>query len=142
MSKRVRRVDVVVDEELYQQIRVIAHKQGCSMAEIGRQYLQTGVNGVLTKENMDFIAPIIRKVLEEVLKPSIDRLASLNVKTCIQAGTSAYLNAEALARLVPIDLQMELSDAYGIARKKAIQYVKQPLNIIQKEYESSGEDAL
>lgn len=118
------RINVAFDNETYRQIRLIADRNHCSMSEVVRRYTKEGLNGALTGSNLDYISSVLRDQLRIVLRPSIDRLASLSAKTCIQASTSAYLNAEALARLVPVDLQLDLEDAYCTARKKAVLYTK------------------
>lgn len=58
------------------------------------------------------------------MRPSIDRLASLSAKTCVQSGTAAYLAAEAILKFVPAPRQQEVEEAYELARKKAIAYLK------------------
>lgn len=122
------RINVVFDNETYKQIRLIADRNHCSMSEVVRGYTRDGLNGALTGSNLDYISSVLREQLRIVLRPSIDRLASLSAKTCIQASTSAYLNAEALARLVPVDLQMDLEEAYCTARKKAVLYTRNRLD--------------
>lgn len=119
------RINVTFDEKTYMQIKLIAEKRGSSMSEVCRLFILDSLNGELTKENIDFVSSIIREQLKIVLHPSIERLAALSAKTCMQASTSAYLTAETIARFVPEDLQMDVQDAYNAARKKAVQYIRQ-----------------
>lgn len=128
MRKPCKRIDIVVDDITYNQIKDISEKRHCSMSEVGRSYIQDGLNGDITKSNIDFVAGIIREQLKIILYPSVERLAALSAKTCMQASTSAYLNAEALARFVPLNQQMELEQAYNAARKKAALYLKRRLD--------------
>lgn len=119
------RINVTFDPITYQQIKLIAEKNDRSMSDVIREYTRKSLNGDLTKDNIDYVAGIIREQLNIILRPSVERLAALSAKTCIQAGTSAYLNAEALARLVPAELQMDLEEAYEAAKIKAVRYIKQ-----------------
>ena len=73
---------------------------------------------------MEFIVPIIRSQLQDLLKPQVNRLAAMEAKTCVQAGAAAYLCAEVLSRFLPDNLQVEYNDAYNAARQKAVQYLK------------------
>lgn len=119
------RINVTFKDEDYEQIKLIADKRHCSMSEVCRSYVIDGLNGDLTKSNIDFISAIIREQLKIVLRPSVERLAALSAKTCMQASTSAYLNAEAIAKFVPVELQLDVQNAYNAARKKAVKYIKQ-----------------
>ena len=94
------------------------------MGAIGRDYIIQGLNGNLTQDNLEFIAPIIREQLRSVLAPFVERLAKLTSKTCVQAGTAAYLSAEAILRFVPSELQLDVEEAYEAARKKAVRYLQ------------------
>lgn len=119
------RINVTFDKKTYRQLKLIADKQHCSMSEICRQFTQEGLNGDLTKSNIDYISRIIREQMKIILYPSVERLAALSAKTCMQASTSAYLNAEVIAKFVPVELQMDFQEAYNAARKKAVKYIKQ-----------------
>lgn len=119
------RINVTFDEETYKQIKLIAEKRNCSMSEVCRLFTMDGLNGTLTTSNIDFISSIIREQMKIILRPSVERLAALSAKTCMQASTAAYLTAETIAKFVSPDLQMDVQDAYNAARKKAVKYIKQ-----------------
>lgn len=119
------RINVTFDNATYKQIKLIADRNHCSLSEVVRQYIADGLNGDLTKSNLDFIGAMIREQMEVILSPAVERLAALSTKTCIQASASAYLNAEALAKLVPLELQTDLEETYIAARRKAVIYTRQ-----------------
>lgn len=122
-----RRINVTVDEETYNQIKTMAEKnpdKNVSMNSIVRDFTMQGLNGTLTESNMEFILPIIRQTIKEVTDYQFERIAKMIAKTCIQAGASAYLSAEALNKFVSEDQQVEFTEAYIAARKKAVQYMK------------------
>lgn len=123
-NKNRERINVTFDIDSYNQIKQIASKENKSMSEVVREWSMQGLNGTLTKDNLDFIVPIIREQLNSILTPSIERLASLSAKTCIQAGVSAYLTAETISKLVPVELQEEVEVTYYAARKKAVKYMR------------------
>ena len=118
------RVTITLDKTTYTQLKNIADKNHISISEAVRRYLDAGLNGSLAASNIDYISNIIREQLRIVLQPSIERLASLSAKTCIQASTAAYLTAETIARFVPVELQEEVQQIYEDARKKGVRYTK------------------
>lgn len=119
------RMSVTFDAETYQQLKNIADKNGISIAEVIRRNNQASLNNTVTVENLDLITRIIREQLKDVLAPSVERLAALSAKSCVQSSTAALLSAEAISRWVPADLQADVRDTYERARKKAVIYTKQ-----------------
>lgn len=117
-------VTVTLLEEEYETIKTLAAKKNTSMDAVLREYVKSGLNGTLSESNMDFIVPIIREQLQDILNMHINRLAAIEAKTCIQAGTAAYLTAETLSRFMPAEKRLDFNDAYDGARKKAVQYLK------------------
>lgn len=118
------RISITVLPHEYDEIRRLASAKDVSMGEVCRQYIIQGLNGTITQNNIDFLVPIIREQLQSVLSPSTERLAKICVKSCVQAGAAAYLSAEALAKFVPEEYQMDFEEAYEAARKKAVRYLK------------------
>lgn len=118
-----KKINIAFDDETYEQIQVIASKTpGASMASVVRDFTKQGIDGTLTESNLQYITPIIREQLRITLKPEIERLAKMVSKTCIQAGTAAYLNAEVIANLLPVEQQRELQEAFEKAKLKAVAY--------------------
>lgn len=118
------RINVTFTTDTYNQIKLIAHKKNISMSEVCRRWIVDGLNGTLNADNMDFLIPIIREQLKSIIDPSINRLAALSAKTCVQAGTAAYLTAETINKFVPPAERMDVLDSYESARKKAVHYMK------------------
>ena len=118
------RISPSFDLETYKKIEHFAHCNNKSMSEQVRDWAIEGLNTEVNKENLDMITQIIREQLRDVLQPSIERLATLSAKTCVQASTAAYLNAEAINKFVPIELQQDVMETYEQARKKGILYTK------------------
>lgn len=118
------RINVVFDPETYEQIKGVAGRQNKSMSEIVRNWSMQGLNGELNAKNIAFITELLRDQLQDVMQPYVNRLAALSAKTCIQAGTAAYLSAEAILKFVPSKQQEEVEVSYELARKKAVAYLK------------------
>ena len=118
------RVTVTLDRVTPNQLKNIADKNHISISEVMRRYVEAGLNGNLAEENINYISTIIREQLRIVMQPSIERLAALSAKTCIQASAAAYLTAETIARFVPVELQEDVASVYEDARKKGVKYTK------------------
>ncbi len=117
-------VQVLFSEKEYENLKKFAALKNTSMSTVVREFTEKGLSGELTEQNIDFLTPIIRKQLESIMDLKFERLASLTAKTCIQAGTAAYLSAEALNSFVPVQKQRDFLDAYEAARKKSVRYMK------------------
>jgi hypothetical protein len=118
------RINVTFTIDTYNQIKLVADKRGKSMSELVREWSMEGLNGTLTQNNLDVLAPIIREQLSSVLNPAVERLSSLSAKACIQAGAAAYLSAEAILKFVPDEEKEEVAKTYEAARKKSVQYMR------------------
>lgn len=118
------RIPVTFTQQEYEQIKTLAHKNNQSMSEVCREYILQGLSGTISQQNLDFIVPIMREQLKGLLDPAVERLASINAKTCVQAGAAAYLSAEAILKFVPEERQEEVEEAYIAARKKAVRYLQ------------------
>ncbi len=116
-------------EEEYNQIKILAAKSDKSMNAIVREFVRQGLNGNVTENNLEVITPVIREQVQSVMEPMMERMIRLTAKTCIQAGTASYLCAESILKFVPQEERMEIKDSYDSARKKAVAYMKSPVNI-------------
>ncbi len=123
------RINVTFNADTYNKIKLLAHKQNISMSEVCRRWIEDGLNGTLNVDNIDFLIPIIKEQFKSILDPSINRLAALSAKTCVQAGTAAYLTAETINKFVPLEERMNVLESYEAARKKAVHYMKSRSNI-------------
>lgn len=119
-----KKISVVLTDQEYKNLKNYAAINNKSMSAVGREFVIKGLNGEITTDNINFLAPIIREQVKSVMDIQFDRLAAMTAKTCIQAGTAAYLSAEALNSFVPLQNQKSFLDAYEAARKKSVEYLK------------------
>lgn len=117
-------LQILFTTEEFENLQRYAAKCNRSMSEVAREFVSQGLAGNLTQDNIDFLTPVIREQLKSVLTPMLERISSLQAKTCIQAGAAAYLSAQALSSFVPISEQKDFLEAYEAARKKAVQYMR------------------
>ncbi len=121
-----RKVNLLLEQETYDNLEKLAALRGGSttVSDIIRESIDYNLTANYCVENIDLITRIVREELQDILKPALDRIAALSSKSCVQAATAAYLNAEALSRFVPEKERMDVKEAYDAARKKGVAYVK------------------
>ena len=121
---RSQRVPVALNPEVYEQVKLYAHKEGKSMSEVMSIWVEEGLKGKIGVDNLDLISQIIREQLKAIIEPYIDRLAALSAKGTLFSGTAMLLNAEAISRFVDPEQQMDIQEAYDRAKRKAAQMTK------------------
>lgn len=108
----------------YENLKNVAAKTHQSMGAIARDYTIKGLSGEITQDNIEFLLPIIREQIRNIMEPLMERQIALTAKTCVQASTAAYLCADSILKFVPKEQRDEVRDSYEKARKKAVEYVK------------------
>lgn len=136
-----RRVNVTFSEEEYKHIEKASRINGSSAAEYVRSLYFKGKEIYSLNDNKDELSEYIKITLESVLKPHVERLASISAKGAIMSSASTFLNAQALAEFVPMDRRRDFLEVYNKCRLKGIAYVKTKTNdeseinqLIEKEY--------
>lgn len=122
-------LSVILTEEEYEELKKLSSKVNKSMASLSREFIMQGMSGEVTQNNIEFLAPIIREQVRSVLEPMMERQIALTAKTCVQAGTAAYLSADAILKFVPPAQREEVANSYEAARKKSIQYLKDKVSL-------------
>ncbi|MCM1159886.1 MAG: hypothetical protein NC412_01570 [Roseburia sp.] len=117
-------VTIGFEIETYEELKRIAAIENISFNQVVRNYCRQGIKGRLTADNSDEIVQIIREQLRDVMKPQVERLASLNAKACIQAYTSSLLCAETINRLVPPEKQEDVVEIYERAKKQGVRIMR------------------
>lgn len=136
-----RRVNVTFSEDEYKHIEKVSKINGSSASEYVRSLYFKGKEIYSLNDNKDELSEYIEITLEKVLKPHVERLASISAKGAIMSSASTFLNAQALAEFVPMDRRRDFLEVYNKCRLKGIAYVKTKTNdeseinqLIEKEY--------
>lgn len=120
MSKR---ISVTFTDEQMEIIEKIAKREGTSLADTVRNLCDKSLNLEITEDNIDFISDIIDERLNAILKPQIERLASLIAKGGIMSATSSFLNLQALSTFTKASNE-KIVDIYNTAKIKGIAYMR------------------
>lgn len=121
------RFSICIDYPTYEKIKNICNTTGRSLADVTRDLIGKGLASEWTEENTDLIAHIVRQQLEAVLKPHVERLAALESKSGHAASTAMFLNVQAFMDLMPPEKRKIPKEMYEKARKKAVEYMRTPL---------------
>lgn len=119
-----KRISITFTDEQVEVIEKIAERRGCSFADTVRKLCDEATKIEASADNIDLVTKIIDERLRSILKPHIERLASISVKGAIMSATSTFLNAQALADFVPAEKRKDLVETYERARIKGVAYVK------------------
>lgn len=131
MSVELRKTSVKLYQRQYDAIERMAKNEGTSISDVMRELIDRALTEKVTEENTDLIAHIVKKQLEVVLKPHVERLAALSSKGGHMAARATFLNVQALVDLVPPENRKDVRAMYESASKKAVAYMHMPV----EEYE-------
>lgn len=123
-----KRISITFTDEQVEVIEKIAERRGCSFADTVRKLCDEATKIEASADNIDLVTKIIDERLRSILKPHIERLASISVKGAIMSATSTFLNAQALADFVPAEKRKDLVETYERARIKGVAYVKRKVS--------------
>lgn len=119
-----KRISITFTDEQVKVIEKIARRSGDSFADTVRKLCDEATKIEVAADNINLVTEIIDERLRAILKPHVERLASLSAKGAIMSATSTFLNAQALADFVPQNKQKDLVETYEKARLKGVAYVK------------------
>lgn len=122
-----KRFSINLDEDTASKVENLAKQNDQSLAEATRDLIKKGLAAEWVNENTDLIAHIVRQQLEVVIKPHVERLAALESKSGHAASTAMFLNVQAFMDLLPPEKRKIPKDMYEKARKKAVEYMRTPL---------------
>lgn len=121
MSKR---ISITFSDDQAEIIEKISKREGKSFADTVRSLCDEAIKLQVSNDNINLITEIIDERLRSILKPQVERLASLSAKGAIMSATSTFLNAQALSDFVPKERRKDFVESYEKAKLKGIAYVK------------------
>lgn len=121
-------LSILVTDEEYENVQKLAAKRNISMSQLGRDFINQGMNGQLTESNIEFLAPLLRNIIRDVSAPQVERLAKMISKTCIISATATYLTADAVYKWVPPEQRQEVNKSFDRAFQQGVLYNKNKVN--------------
>ena len=126
------RISITFTDEQAEVIEKISKREGRSFADTVRSLCDEAIKLQVSNDNIDLIAEIIDERLRAILKPQVERLASLSAKGAIMSATSTFLNAQALSDFVPKERRKDFVESYEKAKLKGIAYVKKRVDYTEE----------
>lgn len=123
-----KKFSIVLNNDVNQLIENISEKTNVSKAEVIRGLINKGLREDMNKDYENLVADVVRKQMEIVIKPHIERLAKISAKSGHMAGRSAFLNAQIARDLVPAERRRDVNELWNNAQKKAVAYMKLKVN--------------
>lgn len=132
-----KRISITFTDEQAEVIEKISKREGRSFADTVRSLCDEAIKLQASNDNIDLITGIIDERLSAILKPHVERLASLSAKGAIMSAASTFLNAQALSDFVPKERRKDFVESYEKARLKGIAYVKCRVTDTESELQES-----
>jgi hypothetical protein len=121
-------ITVKVKEPLYKDLQKLARKAGMSLAELVRGYIDKGMGLDAAKADIDFVRQNIREEIAAQLKPAVERMVKLTVKSGIVSAAGYFLCASALSEFIPPSRQREYEEVLVESKKMGVIYFRLPSN--------------
>lgn len=117
MGKFTRHLKIKITSDQDAKLKATATRKQLSVATVVRDILEQALSEGSAVEGREALDKAIRRAI----KPDIERLATLLVRSTVAGATSMYLNVQAIADLGKNDAV----EMYQGARKKAIAYLRE-----------------
>lgn len=117
MGKYTRHLKIKITNDLDAKLKATAIRKQLSVATLVRNILEQTLTEGAAVEGREALDNAIRRAL----RPDIERLAKLIVKSTVAGATSMYLNVQTISDLGKTDAV----EIYQGARKKAVFYLRE-----------------
>ncbi len=117
---------VKLDKKTRETLEKWAIKEGVTISELIREFIVKGMSIGSYKEEIDFIRQQIREEISMQLKPAIDRLVKITVKSGIVSAAGYFLCASALSEFVHPARQKEYEEVLAESKKLGVYYFRLP----------------
>lgn len=113
-----------VSFETKQLISQLATQRGLTMSEVMRDLLEKGLVAAGAKVDEDMLSSTIREVVEDTIKPSVERLAAISAKATQISSAAFFMSIFEASRGASEVEQAAIAEAAESARSLGIQYLK------------------
>lgn len=111
-------------KEMKQKIGALAAEQRLTKSEVLRDIVEKGLAVTGSNLDDDYLYGLIKRAVEEVTRPSVDRLAAISAKATQISSAAFFMSIYAATRDGSEAEQAEVREAAESARSLGIQYLK------------------
>ena len=113
-----------VAPEMEESVKKIAYAEGKSKSEVYRELLEKGLVAGGYKAGTEDMTARIREAVEAVMRPQVERLASISAKAAQISAADFFLLAWLGQQLTPPGRQADYEEIANAARRLGVQYLK------------------
>lgn len=113
-----------ISAETEAMVKKIAEAEGRSASSVYREMLDRGLAAAGYASETHSIAQVVRNAVEEVMRPQVERLATISAKGTQLSAASFFLSAYLGERQVSPAYAQEFESVATQARKLGIEYLK------------------
>ena len=110
--------------ETAETIAALAAQQHRPQSEILRDLVSKGLNASGAAVEEDYLYELVRKAVEEVTRPSVERLAAISAKATQISSAAFFMGIYAATQSCDEREQQRIQEAAESARALGIQYLK------------------
>lgn len=89
---KMKRVQLLIDEELLLRIDAQAKKENTNRSELIRHAAEKLLSEAGASEGVDTVLKLVRKAIQDELNPQVNRLAKMTAKSIKASATTMYMN--------------------------------------------------
>lgn len=128
-------ITVKITKQTYETLRKLSAKENKPLSEIVRCFIDKGLSIQSYKNDIDFIRSQIKEQVTSVLKPALERIIKISIKTGVISAAGYFLNAQVLSELVNPSRRKELNEILEESKKMGVAYFKLSDSEIEKFYD-------
>lgn len=121
------KIQAWIEAATYDLLQQVMQRQGKNnLSNLIRDLIKKGLIASGYLPGAPDTAALVREALESVLKPQVDRLASISAKAAQITAASFFMAAYSGELMIPDDMRLDYDAVIAQARKLGIAFVKLP----------------
>jgi hypothetical protein len=124
VSERRHELHIRLDGVTFDALQEVARQRGRSMNDLVERCIDERLTNLAVQRLDGPALPAMRQTLDEALRPHVERLAALIVKTHLEAGIAERLTYVLIAQSMGAERAQQFLDA---ARTRSIEALKRPI---------------
>lgn len=123
-NERSKLVSLRISQDMDETLDRLAMQRNQTKSEVMRDMITVGMRTVGAKLSDDRLYDIVKEAVEEVTRPSVERLAAISAKATQLDAAAFFMYLYTLTRDGSPEEQAKIQEAVESARRLGIQYLK------------------
>ena len=125
VEERTQKRSVVFSTKQLEEIEKLAVTRNCFASDVIRDFVDKGLSVQGYKDDVDFLAGIIRQVVSAEMGKQANRLAAMLYKIGVVASANYFMDVKLMADVISPSLQADFKDIHSNAQKQGREYMNQ-----------------